>query len=341
MKVNREKFLQQLHLVEPGLSSDDIIEQSGCFVFRDGTIQTFNDEVACTIETDVKFTGAVTAKPLLELLQKLQDDTIEVSIDEREIRIKGERREAGIRMEQEILLPVDAIEKPKGKWSKLDGAFCEALGVVKDCVSSNENAFALTCIHITDKYVEACDGYQVARFVLKTNFKNDALLKRDPAVFIANSDVVEFNEGDNWIHFRNSEGLVISCRKYVEEFPDLDKFLKVKGESITLPDGLAEAVEKAGIFSAESGDDNIVVVSLSKGRLVVKGEGLSGWYKETKRMNYKGKAIEFGIPPALLKEIAKRHKECELTETNLKASSGNFVYLTCLDSIGDEPEGDE
>ena len=88
-KVNRELLLQQLQAVQPGLSDKDVVEQSSCVVFKDGKITTFNDEIACSIKTDVKFTGAVPAKALIELLKKLPEETIEIEPTEGELLITG------------------------------------------------------------------------------------------------------------------------------------------------------------------------------------------------------------------------------------------------------------
>ena len=144
--VDREKFLQELELLQPGLSPKEIIEQSGCFIFKNGYITTFNDDIACTLITDLKFTGAVQAKPLLALLKKLKDKVIEIDISETSLIIKGRRKEAAIRMQADIILPIDDIDIPEdGKWKSLVDGFCEYVGVVYQCASKDE---ALSLIHI-------------------------------------------------------------------------------------------------------------------------------------------------------------------------------------------------
>ena len=109
-KIEREALLQQLESVQAGLSSREVMEQSSCFVFQNGTVQTYNDEIACKQDCVLEMTGAVQAEPLLGILRKMTEGTILISSTEEELVIEGKGRKAGIRMEQEILLAVDGIE---------------------------------------------------------------------------------------------------------------------------------------------------------------------------------------------------------------------------------------
>jgi len=101
MKIKREVLLKQLEVVSPGLASKEIIEQSSHFVFQDGKVITFDDEISCTGNLSLEVTGAIQGKPLLELLRKLQESEIDITHKDGELIIKGKGRRAGIRMESE------------------------------------------------------------------------------------------------------------------------------------------------------------------------------------------------------------------------------------------------
>src|SRR5687768_12406403 len=58
MRVDRENLLRALESVTAGLAHREIIEQSGSFVFKDGNVITFNDEIACTATSPLKIQGA-------------------------------------------------------------------------------------------------------------------------------------------------------------------------------------------------------------------------------------------------------------------------------------------
>src|SRR5437660_934669 len=100
VKVSREKFLHALESVEPGLSPRDIVDQANAFVFRNGRLYTYNDELACRIKSPLgkELEGAVRAEKLLELLRKLPED--EVTIDQRDgqLLVTGTGRRSGFVM---------------------------------------------------------------------------------------------------------------------------------------------------------------------------------------------------------------------------------------------------
>lgn len=335
-KVNREAILHQLECVQPGLSPKEIIEQSSCFVFQDNQVMTYNDEIACCHNSDLKLSGAVQAAPLMALLRKLPEDEIEVEAGDGELLVTGNKRKAGIRMESEILLPVEKVETPK-KWKDLPADFGEAVAMVQECAGKNENdGFSITCVHLHPEWIEASDNYQIARYTMQLPIKAPSLVRRDSIKHIVALDMTEFSETESWLHFRNASGLRLSCRRYLEKFKEFSKFLKVKGEPTTLPKGLGESADMAEIFSAENTDSTEVTVELRPGKLRLKGMGATGWYSEVKKLKYHGQPLSFMIAPKLLAEITRRHNECEIAEERLVVRSGNFIYVSCLSPVEEE-----
>ncbi len=337
MRVSREDFLRQLEMASAGLSQKDIIEQSSCFVFRsDGEVITFNDEVACVGKTCVKkVEGAVAGHPLLAVLHKMQDKQIDVAIEDGELILKGKRKRAGIRMEETVLLPVEGIEKPE-KWKKLPEDFTEAIGIVKGCASNDESNFRLTCIHIHPEWIEACDDFQICRYPIETGIKESTLVRQTALKNVVGLDMTEFSETESWIHFLNTTGTVLSCRRYLEVYPDITEVINKRGIKTVLPGGLAEAVNIAEIFSAENADANWVKVELRSDRMKLEGRGPSGWYAEQQKVKYAGKPMSFTSIPKLLIEISKRVNECEISEGRLRVDCGKFIYLTCTGEVEDK-----
>ena len=267
MKVSREVLLNKLETVQPGISPKEIIDQSGCFVFKDGEVMTYNDEVSCRQKVDLKIEGAVTAAPLLAILRKLTEDVVDIHVLKYgcELRIKGKKKQASIRMEAEIRLEIDVVERHK-KWKKLHEDFAEAIHIVGQCVGTDESKPTTTCIHIHPEWVEASDNYQVSQFKMKTGVKTSCLVKQTSLKHIVSLGMTKFSETESWFHFKNPNGLIVSCRRYVEEFGDTAAILAVKGTPTVLPKGLAEAVDKAASFSSEP-DENQVLIELRPGKL--------------------------------------------------------------------------
>lgn len=341
--VNREQVLHTLENVSPGLSQREIVEQSNCFILTKKEVIAFNDEVACRAPNPFKdITGAMPAEKLLELLRKLPDDDLEVRRENGELLIKGKgkARRAGIRLEEKVTLPIDTLEKPT-EWQALHEDFGEAIGTVQQCASQDQSRFEITCVHIHPKWVEAYDVFQICRWRLPTGVQQSVLVRQSSIQHIATAGMTEFAETEGFIHFRNPAGLILSCRRYLEEFPEVGKWLKMEGDKVKLPKGLAEACEKSEIFSKENGDINLVTVKLAPGKLTVRGQGVSGWYEETKKcQEYNGNPIEFMVSPTLLTELVKKHNDCLINSDQIKVEVGRYVWTAVL-VRPDEASGEE
>lgn len=344
IRVNRAQLLQQLESVLPGLAQREIVEQSSCFVFKDGEVITFNDDVACRRGCELKITGAVHAEPLLAVLRKLPEEDVRIEIGDGRLLIKGKsNRESGITMDAEILTPVDKV-KPPEKWKKLNEEFADAITIVSQCAGKDEDAFAATCVHITPDWVEAFDNSKMTRYNLRTKIKEPVLVRATSIKSMTALGMTEFSETDTWLHFRNPVGLVMSVRIWREEatdFPDLTPFLKTSGVPTTFPKGLVDAVARCNIFSSEMAENNQVSVQLKPGKLKVRGDGSRGYFKESKKINYDGPVMAFQVAPELLVELLKRHNECEITPETLKVDNGKFTYVTSLEVAGDEDAEDQ
>lgn len=333
MSISREQLLQEIESVRPGLSPKEIVEQSNCFVFRNGEVQSYNDEIACRHKCCLKVTGAVEAGPFLEILSKLHDDALTPIVKDGELRLSGKRGKTGLRLEQEILLGIENIEQPK-KWTKLPAEFADAVMLTHSCASQDESQPSLGCIHIHPEWIEACDNLQIARYRMATGIKDPILVRSNSLKHIVGMDMTEWSRTETWLHFRNGSGLILSCRRYMEEYDDLDPLLKVKGTPTTLPKGLVEAAQRCNVFSSQNDRDE-VLVEMRPGKLRIKGQGVNGWYSEVKQLKYSGKPLAFLIEPKLLIELVTRYNDCEVTADRLKVDGGKYLYITCLGDPND------
>ena len=344
MNIEREHFLTQLELLRPGLSPKEIIEQSSCFVFIDGLIRTYNDEVSCSIKSPLDIQGAVQAQPLLNTISKIPTSHISIELGDGEFLIKDKKRNAGIRMEAQVLLPFQSVELPE-KWKKINPQeFSDAVSLVTKCASKDESRFDLTCVHVTSEYIEAADTTQMCRHKIDLPVKQEFIVRAVSLNHIIGLGMSRISETPNWIHFKNPAGLVMSCRRQTDEYPKLSKFLKVEGELSTFPKGVSVAAEAASVFSSENADNDKITVVVSpnkdgkKGRLKVLGEGASGWYSEVKNIEYHGKPLKFRMSPDMLIGLLKQHQDCYINDTRLMIDTGNYVYATALGAADEKDE---
>lgn len=311
MQVNREKLLEILTSVQPGLADVEMLEQSRSFVFVNDRVYTYNDEIAISHPCKMNFEGAVQGKLLFRLLTKTKDETLVLGVKENEVRVKGKRMNAGIALEAEIQLPVEELGEPS-EWIYLPELFCTALDFCRFSVGHSLNQPVLNCIHVEGSKVTSCDNYRLTRYDLgeaaEKAFPQPLLIPEKVARQLVGYDPVKYGTTEGWLHFLNEAGSQFSVRAVAGKYIDTSSLLEVEGSEFEFPAVMSEILERAGIFSeGEKGlptsDDVVVVIGDQK--MIVEGKGPLGWFSEEKRVRYSGDPLKFAINPKLLIQILK------------------------------------
>lgn len=335
MQVEKKELIKALEEVKPGLASKDIIAQSTSFIFQDGHITTFNDEIAISRPFDIDVTGAVRANELHSLLSKTKSDTIEFEATDNELRVIGKKSKAGIKLEPDVLLPANEIWDLEADYSDLPDTFLKAIRVASYCASSNMSRPHLTCVCIQGQYAVASDGFRIIRVDLgkraKRIFKDQLLIPASAIKFLIKYPVIKFAKTSGWIHFITDTELTFSCRAYGAEFPDVDEYLNIEGEELQFPDSTLEILERTGIFTKENEEGiEFVKIIVENRKMVIRGEGNFGWVEETANCRYKGDRIEFMIDPIFLQDILKDLSKCIISDVALLFRGSNFEHVVCL-----------
>lgn len=113
LTTNRKDLLKRLKMAQVGVSDRGILEQSECFVFTDGRIIAFNDEVLVNTKGLKGIEGAVRANELILFLERYPDKEVTVEIDQSKLKVKGKRRQANLTLERKIRLPFITVPKPE------------------------------------------------------------------------------------------------------------------------------------------------------------------------------------------------------------------------------------
>ena len=340
-QIKREELSRCLSAVDMGLSTKDEVEQSSCYVFKGGRLQTFNGKVSCSTKLPAplrEFECAVPSAEFRALLDKLDDEVLDVELKDdvegaqivmKMSRRKGRQSRAGIRVQTEVLLPVSEIVPPD-EWTKIPGGFAEAIAAVEQCAGDDEG-FVLACVHLHPQGIEACDNYQAIRYLLKTGLDAAVLVKRDELKKIATMGMDKWAVAESWVHFlRDSDGLIVSSRRWQERYPKMDEALKVHGRQSRLPKGLVDAVARAEVFVGSKDQTTGVTIDLRPGRLRLLAEGAVGWYEERQEVEYDGEPLSFRIAPRLLREVCRRSDRCVIGEDKLLIRGDRFQYISCL-----------
>jgi hypothetical protein len=343
------KVLAVLDSVMPGLDLTwrGIVEHSTYFAFRNGEVITYNGgTISCRAPAprimgrDLQ--GAVPAVPLLKLLRFLardpvnpRRDVLAFTVRGNELHISTRRCRAAVRMDRKIALPLDELERPgESAWVPLAAEFGHALESVLRCAGKDMTQPRTTRVYIHPKWLEAWDNHQLCRWNLETGMQTPTQVHHSVVEALPRLGVTHVAKTEHWLHFRNPDGLVYSCCPDADDFPDLGKLLHVNNPTpLTLPAHLRRALERAEMFSRDQ-DNNLLRIRLrTDGTMSIRGEGVSGWYRQTFHTAYEGPDREFLLPPDHLREIMRRVEaggECFVGDDRLKVEDGPSVYITCV-----------
>jgi hypothetical protein len=322
--------------LEAGTTAKDVITQSSMFAFKDGRAFTFNDEIACSVPQPLplgeEFTGAVDAASLRKFLTLVRDEEVAFYVDDGDFIVEAGGARAGFKVESEVVLAIDRVSLPH-EWKPLPQGFADAFTFVSKCIGKDESQYQTNCIHIAKGFIEACDNCQAVRYKFDLGLSQPCLVRGTSLIPAISINPTEFGETEEWIHFRNADGFVYSCRRDSQEYEPFDDLLNVEGDRFVITDSLVRCVKAAEVFSSQNSDNNEVMIDLSDEIATVEAQGESGWYCAGIPTDYGGEPVRFSIGPKLLVELAKEKRECILSSERLKIETPEYEYIVALGNV--------
>lgn len=337
MKIKTADFKTALTAVKPALASKEIIEQSTCFAFMDETVFAYNDEI-CIVHPlkGMEITGVIQAEELFKFLNKIKTEEFTVVEQDNEIVMKAGRAKSGFSLVPEILLPMEEELAEKSKWKALPENFLQACKFAAASASTDMSDAKLTCVHVDNKgVIEASNNFKMVVWKFDEAFPmQTTLIPADSIKQVVKLNATHVAEGKGWIHFKNKDAVIISCRILEEEYMDTSdvlKQIKRKGATkITFPKTLPEILTKAEIFAKDQDNEGAVTLTFKNGRITVSAKNVNSWFKETTK--YKGdEEFEFTIVSYLLRDILKETDTCYLNNGMLRFEGESWMYVTSCD----------
>lgn len=334
MEFNRQHLLRILESCAPGLNTKEAVEQSSCFILKQGTLLTYNGEILCTTtlvnESGEPFIahGAIPAKPFLEVLRKSPDDQIELTAADDHISIKGTGRRQKIVMSADILLDVTEVETP-GEFIDLPPIFSEALNMAAGCTAKNSDNFALNCVAIGPKGLQATDQYSALRFVVSTGRIGGPVLARGSSLKgITGLGLAQASYGQDFVWFSTYSGTRVAVRLLETEYPDLACIFKEPAIcSFELPGSVLDIIERTVPFVAENATGKFIKISLADNLLTVTAANTIGDFLEEKPIVYAGPSVSFTVNPETMVGLLRSGAAIEVTPSSLRTKGDGYCLV--------------
>jgi DNA polymerase III sliding clamp (beta) subunit (PCNA family) len=337
MRIYRQELLDILGKIRPGLAAKEMVEQSANFLFLNGQVCTYNDEVLMSHPGCSDLMGSVQSKELFLLLSKMSSKEIELEIEttKTEMCIKSGTIEAGIALQADISEKLKSAVKElmvDRDWKSLSKDFATVVQQVAFAAGKEVTKPLLTCVHVTSQYAETCDNYRLARIAFPKRLRiKDLLLPARAIQNIAQYEPTQFAHGDGWAHFRNADSVQFSCRTMEGQYPDLSGLLQVEGVLVEFPDGILDSLGRSGVFLDDSVMGNEACsLQLADDVLEISARGVSGWIKEKLPVAYKGAPIEFQVLPKAFESILKRHPSAVIGSRSILFKGEGFFYCCSI-----------
>lgn len=335
MLIDRREWLRALESCSPGLSTKSGLDQSNCFCAQDNKIKCFSEEIYTEIDFPLGITAAVPAKPLLDTLRKLTEDSLDITTSGTKLRIKGTGRRLEINMNPEIMLPAGSIEQPT-KWVELPPAFGDALPMVSACCLETEgnDQFELSCVRITPRGLESCDLKQAIRYAVATGVQGEVLIRGTSAKAFNGLGIAEMSETESWWWIKTYTGLRAAVRKIQGKYPPIGQVFKTEAIStVEVPGSVVEILGRCTPFLQETVAGKLATFTLKPGQLLVRAQNVNGWYEEKKAVDYSGPELTMGLNPLFLEKLIKHGLPITLTRDSVRVSGGEFVFALAIERV--------
>jgi len=313
MKVEKEKLLKILSDCALGLSDKGLVEGSNLFTFSGTHVITYNDQIAVFSPFETDFQCSVPAKELLNVVSNIDDKEFDLVFSKDKLKVRTDKTRASLATfnTESILESVSCLfinESPsfqmeKIKWDSLPKNFDEAIDLCSFSISPHALHGWMSCVLCDGNFVSGTDNFRISRYQVEKKFSESFLI---PGRFIPG--ILKFGFTDycldkSWIYFKKDK-LVFCCRRSLDEFSDVSKFMEVEGRKLRLPKELKKAVEDVSFFTeGDFESDQFIKVLISSEGIKCKGKKETGWIEKKIDFKYKGESFFFNINPKFFSQI--------------------------------------
>lgn len=335
-EIKKDKIIEAFSAIKPGIAKNEIVDQSSNFIFADKNIISYNDHICVSYPFNTGLHCCVNADKFFKLAQGLPDEPFSITLKENQLLVKSKsvRLTMNAIENDEIMVYIKDLMKDMNKtsWKALPDNFSEAVSLCLFSTAKDISYGAFMAVNVDHNHVYSSDNLRISKFKLSKNIKDNFLIPLSVAVELIKFEFVEYSQSERWIHLRTNNDVIFNFRKYIEEFPSIDKFFDVKGIKIDLPKNLLAIIKNISVFSEGMDEINkIILLKFTKNKLICRGEDQSGWIERDSKIEYNGKEFEIYVHPIFFQQaLAEELFDIVLGDNQILFESNNFKHVMML-----------
>jgi hypothetical protein len=320
MKIKKEVLLNSMKHCLPGVEKgNSLIEGADTFVFGAGAIHSYNDGISVSAPFDVgDLTGAVKSMDFYKFINKIPGDEVEITPAEGEWNFKTETMEASMTLvNSKIIDYISQLSIKDLGWLPLPDDFFEGVRLCKiSCNRSIQRG-----IYVQNNRILSTDTIRINAYIMNKEMPNFWL--DDPAIteLVKVPDLKQYSIQPAWVHFKNEQGVVFSCKRKADgQYPhDLlikhiqnNSFKKETDSVYHFPPSITDVVDRVGVLADTIQDSLAIQMIIGKNNIIIQSKRESGKIKETiafeKPLDGLGEnqTIEMWVEPDFIIEASKK-----------------------------------
>ena len=344
MLIERNKFLELLSTILPGIARKDFVDQFTHFIFDKKRAVTYNEQVCVCMPFRTEFACSVAADEFLKLIKSLRAEELELGMIQ-----NGEKHAMTItadKVEAELAVAgnIEEVEKNVKRlklttlatlWKPVPDDFAQALQWCLFSASKDATLGKLTCLHIKKKVVTSSDDLRISQFTMSGSMDADIMIPASTVEELCKFEIQDFCVVDPWAYFKTANGAIFCAHLKSDDtpYPNPKAEFEFEGVEVELPGELKSALESAEIMAA--GDfptDKRVRLTIDKGILTVYAENDAlGWIKTKVKMGIKNApTVSIVVNPIFLQEILGKTSSVKIGEDRALFQTDNFMHLVSL-----------
>lgn len=340
MKVNRNDLLAVLSKVTPGLAKKEIVEQMAHIIFTKEYIATYNDMI-CIIhpfECDIEF--SVKGDEFFKLLNGISESEITLELSDGNILVKSKGTKAKLSTVvgesakvQHLVSAIRSEISVSDFYKPLPQEFSNGTYLCSFAANKDLATGARSCVAIKDDGVYAADNIRASMYVMDKAMSS-MLLPAKTVAELAKYNAVEYGITENWVHFRNKDGVNFSSKMMKGDYP-FDAVSSIFSDNepiLQFPKELKDLVSSVTMFAEGDIDINkMISVKITKNLITLFAEKERGSIEKYMAFEYTGEPISFLINPIFFTQVLNYATNFVLAgEHTAQFVSDNFYHILSL-----------